>query len=115
VKKRLLFVDPDEMIRKMLVRIFQSEDGYELETSEGGEDALCCVRNRHYNLVTMNSVPGMAPEKFVAEVRKALPATKIVIYTGGASFDLTKVGADLIVVKCGDQRLPEAVSRILAT
>ncbi len=53
MQKRILIVDDEEGIRKLLTRIFV-EEGYEPETAENGREALEKASEKFFNLILLD-------------------------------------------------------------
>jgi len=95
MKKDILAVDSDDLIRNMLVRMFKRE--FDVTPSPGGDDALYVVRNKRCDLIIMNSWPDMDPHRFIRLAREAKPRVPILLFTGGTSL---KLDVNATYVKC---------------
>ncbi len=84
---KILVVDDEEVLRKMLMDLFQ-EEGFNVEIASGGFEAIGKINSNHFDLVItdimMPEVDGM---QVLKKVKKADPDTDVIVMTGYASVD----------------------------
>jgi len=87
-RPRLLIVEDDPLARRNLEHILIRGDNYDIETAEGGLEALDRLAQRPYDLVLtdlrMDQVDGM---QVLEEVKKRHPFTEVIMLTAFASVD----------------------------
>ncbi|OXS54906.1 DNA-binding response regulator [Cohnella sp. CIP 111063] len=113
--KRILIVDDDEHIRRLL-RLYLTNEGYTVDEAEDGETALRKTANYHFDLITLDlMLPGQGGIDVCSRLRRK-KTTPIIIVTGNTDemnrihgFD---VGADDYITKPFSPR--EVVFRIRA-
>jgi CheY-like chemotaxis protein len=80
---RILIIDDEPQIRKMLQDLFE-EEGYDVLTAEDGELGLRLYRQQSIDLIITDLI---MPEKegieVIREIRKDNPDTKIIAISGG--------------------------------
>ncbi|MDR4509035.1 MAG: response regulator [Candidatus Brocadiaceae bacterium] len=85
MKKRILLVDDEETLRWALYEAL-SEEGYEVDDTNDGIEALEMIKNTHYDLVISDlSMPTINGLQLVSEIKEIRPATKAVIITAYGS------------------------------
>lgn len=79
--KRILWVDDEvELLEPHL--FFLRERGYEVETSNNGDDALALVREQPFDLILLDEqMPGRSGLEVLAELRRDDPHTRVVMVT----------------------------------
>ncbi len=99
VKGRILVVDDEPIVLKSCERVLAPE-GFEVETSESGPDALRKLDNgKSFDvIVTDIKMPEMDGIEFMAEVRKKDPDVGIVLITGYPSQESIKEALTLRIV-----------------
>jgi CheY-like chemotaxis protein len=76
-----LVVDDEALVREAMQRLLE-HDGYEVEAFNNAQSALSRLNARKFDLVITDfSMPGMAGDEFVAQVRKLNPAQRIIMAT----------------------------------
>jgi len=128
--KRVLIVDDDPSVRRMLQLTFESA-GYETVTSANGNEALKAIGAQPFDLMVIDIV---MPEKegieTIIEVRERWPELAIIAMSGGARFGVTgevkleaahalnlagRLGANLCFSKPIDNaKLLDAAERLIA-
>jgi DNA-binding NtrC family response regulator len=102
-RPRILIVDDDESIRKVLAAILE-ENGYEVETAENGETAIQKTKTQFYNLVLFDiRLPDYEGTTLITKVKDTVPKMRKIIVTGFPSLqnaiDSLNKGADAYIVK----------------
>jgi len=86
--KRLLLVDDDEGIRRVL-GISLADTGYEVFTASNGEEALNIFRKVHPPIVLTDiKMPGMDGIELLRSVKHENPDTEVIMITGHGDMDL---------------------------
>ena len=111
---RILVVDDDERIRRMLKR-YLSDEGYVVLTAENGMQMHECLQTSKVNLVLLDlNLPGAHGLQLAGEIRTQFEKVGIIILTGsGETVDKVaglEVGADDYVAKPFEER--ELLARI---
>jgi DNA-binding response OmpR family regulator len=116
--KRLLVVEDDTDIREFLKEIL-IEEGYTVQTSEDGIEALAQVKKSEPDLVILDlGLPKMSGESVCLELKKRHPKLPIIILTGrDTTPDIIKglnLGADDYVTKpfVADELLARVKARL---
>jgi YesN/AraC family two-component response regulator len=79
---RLVIVDDEEPIRRMLARLLE-HDGYECEVASDGEQARSLISQGDFDLVlTDMDMPGISGLDLIMEVSHDHPETATVMITG---------------------------------
>ncbi len=82
MKGRLLIVDDEPEIRKMLVRHFFFL-GYEAEEAENGSEALDILAEKRFDVVISDiRMPKMDGVSLLREIRHQYPMTRVIMITG---------------------------------
>jgi DNA-binding NtrC family response regulator len=80
-KESVLVVDDEAGPRESLRMILNSR--YEVHTASDGQEALCLIKNKDFNVVTLDlNMPGLSGIEILKEIRKVKPDTEVVIITG---------------------------------
>lgn len=95
--KKLLLIDDDAFLRDMYAIKFK-ESGYEVETSEGGSDALRKVqRSEGLDVILLDMImPGMSGVEMIRTIREKFPELKakcIVLSNQGQPEDIKNAKA----------------------
>ena len=86
--KKLLLVDDEESIRKVL-GIALSDSGYKVFTAENGEDALTVFRKEIPPIVLTDiKMPGMDGIELLKKIKHENPDTEVIMITGHGDMDL---------------------------
>ena len=79
---RILIVDDDESIRKILSAILE-EEGYTVETAENGREAIDKTNAKVYNLVLVDvRLPDIEGVVLLGKLRETMPRMRKIIITG---------------------------------
>jgi len=100
---KVLVVDDDEAIRKLLVKVLVS-NGLEPHTASTGEDALKEIGNNAYQLVLLDiMMPGMDGFQVIQKIRKAGSKVPVIVISGrNEDYDALyglDIGADDYIMK----------------
>ncbi len=108
---RVLVVDDSEGVRMTMTAILE-DAGYAVSEAGSLAEARALLRGRVYELVILDMMleDGVGTE-LIPAVRSALPAAKVVMFSGGDDQDIGKA-ADLTLAK-GDDPM-EIVRRLAA-
>jgi DNA-binding NtrC family response regulator len=110
---RILVVDDDEGIRKVLSTILM-EEGYAVDTAENGREAIDRSNEKFYNLALIDiRLPDMEGLELLTKIKDTVPKMRKIIITGFPSLQnavsaLNK-GADAYIMK------PFDVENVLTT
>jgi len=112
---RLLIVDDELHVRESLSHWF-TEDGYDVETANGGHEALAALGRKSFDVIISDiKMPGMDGLELQRRVHEKDPNVAIVLVTAYASVDTAvqalKEGAYDYLVKPFD---PEELSKVVA-
>jgi len=102
-RARILVVDDDESIRKVLETVLK-ENGYEVDTADSGKDAIEKTKTRFYNLGLFDiRLPDIEGPALLAKIRDTIPRMRKIIITGYPSLqnavEALNKGADAYVMK----------------
>ena len=106
-KGRILAIDDQRYFRELLEGIL-TEEGYEVQTASGGEEALRILEHSSFDVVVTDLVmPVMTCTDLVQLVRERWPEQEIVVVTGvvdvKSAVDAMKVGATDYILKPFDR------------
>ncbi|MGQ9507152.1 MAG: response regulator [Candidatus Bathycorpusculaceae bacterium] len=110
---RILVVDDDEGIRKVLKTILE-EEGYNVDTAASGKEAVRKSYKKFYNLALIDiRLPDMEGTKLLKRIKETVPKMRKIIITGYPSIqnaiEAVNQGADGYIVK------PFDMPKVLAT
>ena len=110
---RILIVDDDESIGKVLATILEDE-GYTVDIAENGENAIKKSEEEFYNLALIDiRLPDMEGIELLTRMKDTMPKMRKIIITGYPSIQNTieavNRGADAYLVK------PFDMDKVLAT
>jgi len=81
-RARILVVDDDESIRRVLSRILEDE-GYSVSTAKNGNEAIKKLSAEFYNLALIDiRLPDIDGTKLLTKMRKTTPRMRKIIITG---------------------------------
>jgi DNA-binding NtrC family response regulator len=100
---RILVVDDDESIRKVLATILE-EKGYAVDTAENGKEAIEKSNAKFYNLALIDiRLPDMEGTKLLTAMKETTPKMVKIIITGFPSLqnamEAVNKGADAYILK----------------
>jgi DNA-binding NtrC family response regulator len=100
---RILVVDDDESIRKVLSTILE-EEGYSVDTAKNGKEAISKSNRKFYNLALIDiRLPDIQGTELLSKIRDTTPKMRKIIITGYPSLqnavDALNRGADAYVMK----------------
>lgn len=82
-KKRILIVDDEESIRRM-VRVILGEDEYRFSEASNGLDAQARLENEPADLILTDVImPDCDGIELVMAIRQKLPGIKVIVMSGG--------------------------------
>ena len=86
-RAKILVVDDEASVLLTVVAILQQE-GFDVDSAGGGEQAIQAIRSTRYDLVLTDlKMPGVDGLQVLEEVRKTSPSTVTVMMTGYGSVD----------------------------
>ncbi len=102
-KGRILIVDDDPSIRKVLAAIL-AEKGYNVETADTGKKGIAKSKTKFYNLALIDiRLPDMEGTRLLTQMNRTEPKTAKVIITGYPSLqnavEALNNGADAYIIK----------------
>ena len=81
-RARILVVDDDETIRKVLVTILE-EEGYTVDVAESGKEAINKSAEKSYNLALIDiRLPDMEGTEVLTRIKDTVPKMRKIIITG---------------------------------
>jgi len=84
--KKILVVDDNLMMRKLIVNLFRNE-GYAFEEASDGIEALELIDREAFDLVITDIImPKMEGIEFIIQARKKFPDLKIIAISGSKPF-----------------------------
>lgn len=100
---RILIVDDDESIRKVLAAVLE-ENGYMIDAAEDGKEAIEKTDKDFYNLALVDiRLPDIEGSKLIAMMKKTTPRMRKIIITGFPSLqnavEALNKGADAYIIK----------------
>lgn len=102
-RARILVVDDDESIRKILTTILE-EKGYVVDTAENGKEAIEKSKTKFYNVALIDiRLPDMEGTKLLTAIHETTPKMVKIIVTGYPSLqnaiEAVNKGADAYILK----------------
>jgi DNA-binding NtrC family response regulator len=102
-RARILVVDDDESIRKVLATILE-DNGYAVDTAKNGEEAIKKSRLKFYNVALIDiRLPDIEGIELLTKMRNTTPKIRKIIITGYPALqnaiDALNKGADAYIVK----------------
>ncbi|MEM2975054.1 MAG: response regulator [Candidatus Bathyarchaeia archaeon] len=110
---RILIVDDDENIRKVLTTILE-EEGYKVDTAENAKKAIEKTKRNFYNLALIDiRLPDMEGIELLTKMKDTTPRMRKIIITGYPTLqnaiEAVNRGADAYILK------PFDMDKVLAT
>jgi YesN/AraC family two-component response regulator len=100
--KRILVVDDNTMMRKLVINLFRNET-YEFDEAGDGSEGLEKMASTCYDLVITDIVmPGMEGIEMIMQAKRKFPKVKIIAISGGKPYYLylaKKLGIEGIFTK----------------
>lgn len=81
---KILFVDDDAITRMVLSSQLSSRYSEVLSAADGKEGLQLCLKEKPDVLVTDQSMPVMTGTEMIAEIRREIPAQKVILVSGFA-------------------------------
>ncbi len=102
-RARIIVVDDDEDIRKVLKTILE-EEGYVVDTAENGKEAIKKSNAKFYNLALIDiRLPDMEGTKLLSAIKETTPKMVKIMITGYPSLqnaiEAVNKGADAYILK----------------
>ncbi len=93
---KILIVD-DEMVVRKLLHAMLSEDGYkEIDEAESGEEALDALKKKDYHLILLDkNLPGIDGIEVLKQIKKTRSKIEVIIITGYASLETAVTAMEL--------------------
>lgn len=116
--KKILVVDDEEIMRGFLCDLLK-EDGYDVDESRSGEDAIVRVTRGVFDLVITDiKMQGKDGYSVLVEAKKINPRMKVLMMTGyavdGEAEDSLLLGADGFILKPFDiASIREIIHRVI--
>lgn len=86
-KGKILVVEDDRFYQELYCEVFE-EEGYEIDSTFTGEEALSRVKDNAYNLMVLDMVlPGIDGQEVLSRVKQIRPTMDVIITTGYASVE----------------------------
>jgi len=100
--KKILVVDDNLMMRKLIVNLFRNE-GYAFEEAPDGIEALKLIDHETFDLVITDIImPKMEGIELIIQARKKFPGLKIIAISGSKPFYLymaKRLGIECVFTK----------------
>jgi YesN/AraC family two-component response regulator len=86
--KRILIVDDNVLMRKLIINLFSKEE-FILDEAADGKEGLGKMNCEHYDLLITDLImPGMEGIEMIMHVKRYFPEVKIIAISGGEPFYL---------------------------
>ena len=100
--KRILVVDDNQMMRKLIINLFNDQN-FEFYEAEEGREGLEKMKHTAMDLIITDIImPGMEGIEMIIQAKKNFPATKIIAISGGKPYYLymaKKLGIEGVFTK----------------
>jgi YesN/AraC family two-component response regulator len=100
--KRILVVDDNMMMRKLIINLLRNEI-YEIDEASNGSEGLEKMADTCYDLIITDIImPGMEGIEMIMQTKQKFPTIKIIAISGGKPYYLylaKKLGVDSIFTK----------------
>jgi YesN/AraC family two-component response regulator len=100
--KRILVVDDNLMMRRLIINLFNKDD-FACDEAGDGKEGLEKMSDKHYDLVITDIImPGMEGIEMIIKAKRNYPGIKIIAISGGEPFYLSvakKIGIQGIFTK----------------
>lgn len=102
-KPRILVIDDDEGIRKVLTEIL-TEKGYRVDSAETGREAIQKTNEKFYNMALIDiRLPDMSGVELLTKIKETKPKMRKIIITGYPTLqnavEALNRGADAYIIK----------------
>jgi YesN/AraC family two-component response regulator len=100
--KRILLVDDNILMRKLIINLFRNKEVTFDEAGDGREGLMKMADNRYDLIITDIVMPGMEGIEMIMHVKRSYPGVKIIAISGGEPFYLSlakKLGIQGIFTK----------------
>jgi DNA-binding response OmpR family regulator len=117
IKKKILVVDDDKIIVKLVKEILE-EEGFEVDTATDGLKGFEKIKKNTYDVIVSNQdMPRMKGHELYMEVRKlSLDLSKRILFISGNITDFIKSTGNRFLAKpFSHQQLKAAVDEIIAS
>ena len=106
---RILIVDDDENIRKVIATILE-EEGYQVESVDTAKKAIETTRKKYYNLALIDiRLPDMEGIELLTKIRDTTPKMRKIVITGYPTLqnamEAVNRGADAYIMKPFDMSM----------
>lgn len=82
-KPAILIVDDEEIIRSLLLTLFQRDGRYDADTAVDGLDALAALERRAYSLIITDlQMPNLGGLGLLRRLRETYPQVPVIVFTG---------------------------------
>ena len=91
--KRILVVEDDSAIRKLVLRVLARE-GYEIEAVSNGRDAIACMEDNAYDAIVLDlMMPHVSGFDVLTRLRREKPdlLKKLIVITAAAERDTREI------------------------
>lgn len=86
-KEKILIVEDDRFYQELYCEVLE-EEGYEVDSTFTGEEAISKVKEKPYNLMVLDMVlPGIDGQEVLSRVKQIRPTMDVIITTGYASVE----------------------------
>ena len=116
-KKKILVVDDDRIIVKLVKEILEGE-GFVVDTARDGLEGFKKIKKNNYDVIISNqNMPRMKGQELYLEVKKLSPdlSKKIIFLSGDISDFIKSTGNRFLAKPFSHQQLKAAVDEIIAS
>ena len=114
--RRILVADDNPVIRKMLCKMFEVEEDYDLcaEARDGAETIVLAIKHKPELIILDMSMPVMDGVQAAKELKDLMPGVPIILFTLFAdAINPDHVSVDRIVSKSEGSSLMDQVRQLL--
>jgi len=86
--KRILVVDDNMLMRKLIINLFSNKEVHVDEAADGKEGLLKLFDNQYDLVITDLIMPGMEGIEMIMQAKRNFPELKIIAISGGEPFYL---------------------------
>jgi DNA-binding NtrC family response regulator len=116
IKKKVLVVDDDKIIVKLVKEILE-EEGFEVDTATDGLRGFEKIKKNSYDVIVSNQdMPRMKGHQLYVEVKKLSPdlASKMIFISGNITDFIKSTGNKFLAKPFSHKQLKAAVNAIIA-